>query len=137
MLALVALCVRIRYAIHRLGSVVHKNAFLLFPVLRSHYHKMVVTVTGIGTNDNEDVAKVEHALHLIRRQMHLIGDSLQSVLWQWKEVQHLKNLGEVDIPITSPELIKKLELLEMETYSIMEAMATAVVRLSLIISSDN
>jgi len=59
------------------------------------------------------------------------------VLWQWKEVQHLKNLGEVDIPITSPELIKKLELLEMETYSIMEAMATAVVRLSLIISSDN
>jgi hypothetical protein len=98
---------------------------------------MVVTVTGIGSNDNEDVAKVEHALHLIRRQMHLIGDSLQSVLWQWKEVQHLKNLGEVDIPITSPELIKKLELLEMETYSIMEAMATAVVRLSLIISSDN
>ena len=98
---------------------------------------MVVTVTGIGSNDNEDVAKVEHALHLIRRQMHLIGDSLQSVLWQWKEVQHLKNLGEVDVPITSPELIKKLELLEMETNSIMEVMTTVVVHLSLMISSDN
>jgi len=55
--------------------------------------------TGVG---------IKLALALIRRQMHLIGESFQSVLWQLKEVQHLQSLGEVDLPVTAPELINCL-----------------------------
>ena len=83
--------------------------------------------TGVG---------VKLALALIRRQMHLIGESFQSVLWQLKEVQHLQSLGEVDLPITAPELIRKLELLAMETIGISEAMETVEVHLSFILPND-
>ncbi len=75
--------------------------------------------TGIG---------VKLALALIRRQMHLIGESFQSVLWQLKEVQHLQSLGEVDLPITAPELIRKI--------GISEAMETVEVHLSFILPND-
>jgi hypothetical protein len=100
-----------------------------------HFYIIVETITSTGANHQNKVAKIKLALGLIRRQLHLIGDSFQSILWQLKEVQYLKNLGEVDLPITAPELIHKLELLEMETNPIMETNSTVIVCLSLIINN--
>ncbi len=94
-----------------------------------------VVETGSSTGANTGVG-VKLALALIRRQMHLIGESFQSVLWQLKEVQHLQSLGEVDLPVTAPELIRKLELLAMETIGISEAMETVEVHLSFILPND-
>jgi hypothetical protein len=86
-----------------------------------------VVETGSSTGADTGVG-VKLALALIRRQMHLIGESFQSVLWQLKEVQHLQSLGEVDLPITAPELIRKI--------GISEAMETVEVHLSFILPND-
>jgi hypothetical protein len=96
---------------------------------------MIETGSITGASNQNEVAKIELALGLIRRQLHLIGDYFKSIPGQLKEVQHLKNLVEEDLPITAPKLIHKLELLDMETNSIMEVMTTVIVCLSLIISN--
>jgi len=66
-----------------------------------------------------------------------MDDSVQSTLWQLKEVQRLENLGVTDVPITVSELIKKLELLMLENAVIVKTMVVITVRLSLMLFNTN
>jgi hypothetical protein len=99
---------------------------------------MVATSTDSTSNsEDEDFSTIPDALFLVKRQLQLMDDSVQSTLWQLKEVQRLENLGVTDVPITVSELIKKLELLMLENAVIVKTMVVITVRLSLMLFNTN
>jgi hypothetical protein len=58
--------------------------------------------------------KIEEVISLYKRQVYLFNASMPSILWQMKVVQELKQVGEVNLPITMSELIEELEQLVLE-----------------------
>ncbi len=58
--------------------------------------------------------KIEEVISLYKRQVYLFNASMHSILWQMKVVQELKQVGEVNLPITMSELIEELEQLVLE-----------------------
>jgi hypothetical protein len=90
----------------------------------------IASITGSSCHPrNEVISRIQLALRYVKRQICLIDESAQCILWQLREVQRLESLGETDLPITVPELIKKLIVLESEINLIVKAMATITVSL--------
>jgi hypothetical protein len=106
----------------------------ILPVIAERVLNMVTiaSITGSSCHPrNEDISRIQLALRYVKRQIHLIDESAQCILWQLREVQRLESLGETDLPITVPELIKKLIVLESEINLIVKTMATITVSLSI------
>ncbi len=90
----------------------------------------IASITGSSCHPrNEVISRIQLALGYVKRQICLIDESAQCILWQLREVQRLESLGETDLPITVPELIEKLIVLESEINLIVKAMATITVSL--------